>query len=113
MELVPSAVKVGAQKLTVNRQKCRLRSTLESFKVFSADLPAWHGIPAPREFLHCKNHFPIVLKNTLSRHYTMPYNLLISENIAKFNKWKAETTFKTPQLILIHREGNIYVKRLD
>ena len=69
MELVPSAVKAGAQKLTVNRQKCRLRSTLKSFKVFSVDLPAWHGIPAPKEFLHCKNHFPIVLKNTLSRHY--------------------------------------------
>ena len=112
MELVPSAVKAGAQKLTVNRQKWSLRSTLKSFKVFSADLPAWHGIPAPREFLHCKNHFPIVWK-TLSLDITIPYNLLISENIAKFNKWKAETTFKTPQLILIHREGNIYVKRLD
>lgn len=70
MELVPSAVKAGAQKLTVNRQpsKMQVKINLKKFQIFSADLPAWHGIPAPREFLQCKNHFPIVLKKTLSRH---------------------------------------------
>ena len=39
---------------------------------------------------------------------TIPYNLLISENISKIYKWKAKTTFKTQQLILIRTKVNIY-----
>ena len=48
-----------AQKLTVNRQKCRLRLNVKKLQSISnlttsADK---HGIPAPEEFLNWKNQF--------------------------------------------------------
>ena len=50
------------------------------------------GIPAPKEFLNWKNQFSC--QKTLFLDNTVPYNLLISENILKFSKWKAKTTSK-------------------
>ena len=40
---------------------------------------------------------------------TRPHNLHISENSSKFYYWKAKTTPKTQQLILIYTEVNIYL----
>ena len=65
------------------------------------------GIPAPREFLNSKNQFSC--QKTFFLDNTVPYNLLVSENILKFYKLKAKTTSKTHQLILIHTEVDIYV----
>ena len=47
-----------------------------------------------------------VLK-TLFLDITRPYNLLICENISKFEKWKAKTASKTKQLTLIKRQVQI------
>ena len=88
---------VSRQKMlysTVNRQKCSLRLTVKKFLgvsnlTISADLD---GIPAPKEFLNWKNQFSC--QKTLFLDNTVPYNLLISENILKFGNWKAKTTSK-------------------
>ena len=88
---------VSRQKMlyaTVNRQKCSLRLTVKNFLgvsnlTISADLD---GIPAPKEFLNWKNQFSC--QETLFLDNTVPYDLLISENILKFGKWKAKTTSK-------------------
>ena len=37
------------------------------------------------------------------------YNLLISENISKFDKWRAKTTSKTQQSKLIYIKVKIYL----
>ena len=89
---------VSRQKMlysTVNRQKCSLRLTLKKFLgisnlSISAELD---GIPAPKDFLNWKNQFSCQ-KKTFFLDNTVPYNLLISENILKFGKWKAKTTSK-------------------
>ena len=62
----------------------------------SADI---HGHLAPEE---SEKPVPMFSK-TLSLDITRPYNLLISENISKFHKWKAKTASKTQQLILIQK----------
>ena len=85
--------------LTVNRLNCRLRLNVKFQSVSNLNISAaLHGIriPAPKEFLNWENQF--------SR---MPNNLLISENILKFCEWKAKTTFKTHQLLVIHTEADI------
>ena len=48
-------------------------------------------------------------KKTFFLDNTIPYNLLVSENILKFYKWKAKKNSKTHQLKLIHTEVDIYV----
>ena len=59
----------------------QLRLTVKMFQGFSnltvsADL---HGSPAPKEFLNWKDQF--LCPKTLFLDNTVPYNLLISENI--------------------------------
>ena len=49
---------------------------------------------------------PRVLKNTL---YESLQLVLASENISKFYKWKAKTTFTTQQLISTYTEIYIYL----
>ena len=84
--------------LTVNRLNCRLRLNVKFQSVSNLNISAnLHGIPAPKEFLNWENQFSRTLNN-----------LLISENILKFCEWKAKTTFKTHQLLVIHTEADIY-----
>ena len=69
---------------------------------YFADL---HGIPTPKEFLNWENQFSY--SKSLFLDSTIPENLLISQNIWKFCKWKAKTTSKTYQLIIIYTEVDI------
>ena len=48
-------------------------------------------------------------KHSLSLDITRRYNVLKSENVATFHKWKAKTTFKAQQLMLINTEINIFL----
>ena len=68
-----------------NRQQPKMQFKINRQKVSrclcSDDLD---GIPAPKEFLNWKNQFSC--QKTLFLDNTVPYNLLISENILKFSK---------------------------
>ena len=48
-------------------------------------------------FRKTENQFPYSQKHSFVD-IKIPYNLLVSENILKFYKWKAKTTSKTQQL---------------
>ena len=51
----------------------------------------------------------VVFFISLLQDTTRPHNLHISENSSKFYYWKAKTTPRTQQLILIYTEVNIYL----
>ena len=54
------------------------------------------------QYFRTDNKFPSFQKNSLSLDITRRYNVLKSENVAKFHKWRAKTTSKAQQLMLIN-----------
>ena len=101
---------------SVNLQKCTVILTVKTFQgivnlSISADL---HGLLAPEESLHLKNHWPCC-QNTLSEHYkTLQLCHVLTENIWIFynNYVKGQgnllnTTVKQQNLIFT-LELNVY-----
>ena len=82
--------------LTVIRQKCRLMLTVKKFQGISnlTLLAHLHGLLAPEEALNWKNHFHIQPHPGWTLQ-DLNDNLLKTENIWKFYKWrKAKKTSK-------------------
>ena len=85
------------------RQKCRFKLTVKTFKVFHISMTSRLQLIFTEFWLlnlNWQNQF------SCSR-ITRPYNLPISKTICKFYKWKAKTISKPQQLITISTEVTV------